>query len=241
MAHHRRRLAGALAGIWVAAGSLPAVELTLGFEGCPEEVSGSPGEVRTFDVFATLTTEANDSPDGAQAWFIVLEATGGEVKGFSFDGIAVSTVFDHDGDPSTPDLDPYELDLGSAAHTGVNEWYPTCVPLPHAVVILSFDPTMTLQPTGTQRIARITVEAKVPVLESAAPLSLRYAVLGGQGGGACGPPPYSSITLGGDSFWPVSTTECKVVLRHARFRRGDANADGQVDISDPIFTLLYLF
>ncbi len=62
-------------------GSLGAAEFAFGLDGCPERVYGLAGETRTFEVFATLTTSGNDSPDGAQGWSISLGIEGGTRQG----------------------------------------------------------------------------------------------------------------------------------------------------------------
>ena len=51
----------------LASGSSSAADLIFGFEGMPTQVSGEVGEVKTFDVFATLTTAGNTLPDGVQS------------------------------------------------------------------------------------------------------------------------------------------------------------------------------
>src|SRR5438093_1149200 len=52
--------------ILLIAPSLPAVEFELGFEGLPGRITGQAGEVKVFEVYMTLTTRDNSSPDGAQ-------------------------------------------------------------------------------------------------------------------------------------------------------------------------------
>src|SRR5262245_8821762 len=102
-------------------------KFTLGFDGYPAVVRGEPGETKRFELFVTLTTEGLSLPEGVQAWSLATVVEGDGVKSYLpvLKGHRVSTVFDHDEDPLTPPLDPYELDLYNAGfkvpHQGFND------------------------------------------------------------------------------------------------------------------------
>ncbi len=135
-------------------------DLVLGFAGFPAEISGSPGEVKTFDLYATLTTSENTSPDGPEGWSIGMSIDGGTIEGLALKGVTVSTIYE--GDPS------YEQDLGGsglffnrAEPSATHEDDPARKGAFSAVILLKFNKKMVLQPSGTQRIARITVKTTI--------------------------------------------------------------------------------
>jgi len=211
----------------------------LGFE-VPEGITGAAGEIRTFEAYVTLTTLDNPSPEGVQGWLVAVQVEGGVFREISLAGLEVSTIFDHDGDPSTPPVEPYLQDLEEAgfAVAAVTQGQVgergTCAV---ASVVLHQAQRMVLEPNGTQRIARLTVEAAIPVGPDCAPLSLEFS--------PCprgGPPgPWDSKVTFLDATWYPRTDPAQVVLCRTPFRRGDFNGDGQEDISDPIAELGYLY
>src|SRR6185503_2305260 len=91
--------------------------------------------------------------------------SGGEIRAIEVKGLLVPTVFDHDGDRSTPPLDPYLLDLGTApsrdAELASSVADPTRLGA-ISMVMLDRERKMVLHPNGTQRIARVRFEARVP-------------------------------------------------------------------------------
>src|SRR5262247_4042593 len=104
-------------------------------------------------------------------------AAGGVVRSVSLDGITVETIYDHDGDPQTPPLDPFSFDLTKAA---LVEWESAGRPADGAAgevsrVVLGVEKKTTLLPEGTARLARFTVEVTLP----AAPADLRLEFLDG--------------------------------------------------------------
>ncbi len=157
--------------------SMESIPFTLGFEGGPDTISGDPGEVKTFDVFATLASAEGPGAPGASGWQIALAAEGAEIVGISGDGLHVSAVYDDDGNPSTPPIDPYDLDLKDAAASDA-----AIVPNPDdpalksgvSTVVLGSAKSMTLQPAGTQRIARITLRRQISIDDGCFPVTLRY-------------------------------------------------------------------
>ena len=150
---------------------------TLSFEGYPAGLHGAPGEVKSFDVYAVLTTEGNGLGVGAQGWSTSLTADGGAITDIQVDGIVVQTVYDGDGNPATPPVDPYPFDLADSSFAD-----PELATRPSngkagavsVVVLSSSQKKVTLEPEGTVRIARLTVQATIPPPDSPTTLTLRY-------------------------------------------------------------------
>ncbi len=233
---------------------------TLGFDGVPAEVGGSPGETVSFDAFVTITTADNETPYGPLAWTYIVGARGGSVVAIQTAGIKVSTIFDErtDDDPATPPIhhDPYEFDL-KQSFTKINNHRCTAKlgeedlgQVGFSLIGLGGPAFVALQPSGTQRIARITVQTTVPSEgaseEGCSPLELLFV----EGGnvtcqGQCGGPRAVITHL----FFPdrsvqsvhpnLDTGSARVCI--ARFRRGDVTADARVDISDAVSVLNFLF
>jgi hypothetical protein len=212
-----------------------------GFDG-PVEVQGSPGEVKTFDIFPTLTTTDNSSPDGAQGWSFVLWIEGKcVISNTTLKGIVVSTIYDEDvdGDPGTPEVihhDPFFHDLGISFTSIINRCgSPEMVGAISAVVMKSQE-KMVLQPNGTQRIAMLRIQAVVP--SECTPLIFRFM----NGLPYCGgsQPVNNVVTFGGGSVAP-QVGSATILLCPFGFLRGDANSDGMVDISDAIACLGFLY
>jgi hypothetical protein len=218
--------------------SLPA--LALGFDGCPAAVSGKAGEVKTFDVLATLTTANNPSDVGPNAWQVSLTAEGGTIKAIALKGVQVSTIFDGDADPITPPLDPSLLDLASAsfgtAQLATN-------PLDSrkgavSAVVLAQDRLRALHPNGEAPIARITVEAAIPTGSAPSQVVLRFE----DGFKGAGQAVKNIATIDGVNFHPVLGS-CTVPLLPPSANQipGDCNQDGALDISDGVCLLGFLF
>jgi len=173
-----------------------AQHFILGFD-CPAEIRGSPGEIKTIDVYATLTSSA-PTEFGVEGWQIGVTAEGdaaikfrdlngdpsddpGDAK-YSSRGLPglpldINTKFDHDNDPDTASI--YStMDLGGV---GFNKTFAAEHPddgrkgLVSAVVITELGGlrSRTLAPNGTQRILRITVEVAIPQ-EGIVPLTFKY-------------------------------------------------------------------
>ena len=214
----------------------------------PPEVQGSPGEVKTFDVFATLTTKDNTSPDGAQAWvFGMLISKEATISKVAIKGLTVSTIYDEDvdQDPGTPPVhhDPYFQDLGAVemftkiAKRGCYPFAECTYQAAFSAVVFRSQEKMVLQPNGIERIARITIQVTVPKGPDCLPVRLWY-----QDGVYIGSsqPVANFVTFEGRSVKPEqgSTT---ILVCPTPFRRGDSNSDGGVDISDAIASLAFLY
>jgi hypothetical protein len=121
----------------------------LGFD-CPEEIGGAPGEVITVPCHATLSHEGDES--GAQSWSIGFRAHNAEILNITTEGTAAT-----------------EFSQGGFERSGLtrgfwNEGAFSCV------VLSLEDPTVTLPPGSTQKIARFDLEVTIPD-------SCRHAVL----------------------------------------------------------------
>jgi len=163
---------------------------------------------------------------------------GGEIKAIEIQGLLVSTVFDHDGDPSTPPLDPYLLDLGSApsrdAELATSAADPTRLGA-ISMVMLDRERKMVLHPNATQRISRVRFESRVPETEEAKEVVLRFE--DGFGGRR------NWINLD-DLYDPPTLGECRVTLVKETPKTqvpGDSDQSGSLDVADAISIFGTLF
>jgi hypothetical protein len=224
-----------------------AVDFYLGFDGLPEHIWGEPGEVMTFDVYLTLFTTNNESPEGAMGWVLFLKPEGGSITNLTFKGMEVSTIYDEDPDldPATPPIhhDPYLFDLG-------NSFTDFAAPTNHAGqcavegVVMKSQEKMVLQPTGTQRIGKLSVQGRIPTGGECGTLQILYedSPVGPYG---CDnltieAPARNALIWNGREMRPVLGS-ISVLLCPSVFHRGDSNSDNLVDISDAIFILDWLF
>jgi hypothetical protein len=118
----------------------------------------------------------NPQPEGAQGWSLGVAVEGGAITEATVAGITVSTLYDEDGDGLTPPVNPYILDLADAEFHRT-ELTSSASPFAGAVsaIVLRFNKMMTLQPKGEFRVARLTVEARIPVNRLCSRLKLRFA------------------------------------------------------------------
>jgi len=230
----------------------------LGFDGIPEVVRGLPGQSRTLEAFVTLTSENVFFPDGVQGWSLSVVAEGENVLELlpTLKGVNVSTIFDHDGDdpdsdgltelgaPATPLVDPADLDLANAGFRGTHVGFSGIDPRvgdprfhgAGAAVVLHMWKKMVLQPKGTQRVCKLTFQVTFPAEPVCRAVKLTFE----DGVGYAGPI-RNVITFQGMSRLPETRSTTFLVCPPASFRRGDSNADGKADISDPIVTLGFLY
>jgi hypothetical protein len=216
--------------------------LELGFDGCPPDVvEGALGELKTFEVFLTLTTW-NQSAVGADSWAISLGIDGGAVRAIDVKGILVSTSFDDDGDPATPPLDPHYLDLGTASKWDADVATSAGDPSRAgaiSMVVLGPEKRVLLQPSGIQRIAKVLVEARIPEDGTEREVLLRYE----DGFRTSGSPRQNHVNIG-DYYADPELAACRFVIRakDPDLRvPGDADQSGRLDLADAvrIFTLLF--
>lgn len=168
-----------------------------------------------------------------------------------FSGVRVATIFDHDGKSSTPDLDPYELDLGASAFaTARPATLAGCSGLPDdsapgiiSAVVLHFTRKMVLRPNAVSTILRFSYD--VDVLPGRNP-DLKVWFEDGLSVPRCSCGAVNALTVGSATVYPTGAEG--LVLRFtgtvpgpSAFIRGDANADGAADLSDAIAILGFLF
>lgn len=185
----------------------------LGFEGFPERpIAGFPGEVKTFEIYPTLTTSENDSDRGAQGWNISMEIIGGNLRSITQKGVIVdminekevcSQVFAH--------YDHYPMDLKKGGLTSIASlaYYKDDPTRKGAISAFVPHGLAFLQPEGTERIAKLVVEATVPDSEVEREVVLRF-VDGFRT--AVSQPINNWITLGGASHPPI-LGECRFTVR----------------------------
>lgn len=211
----------------------------LGLEGCPEEILGKKGETKSFDVFATLTTSGNPFPEGAGSWQIGVAVDGGVVRSVSVGGITVPAIYDDDGDPGTPPLNPFSFDLEGAALVESEAATRPADGTEGAVsrVVLGVEKKTALLPEGTARLARFTVEVTMPA--AAAELGLRFL----DGLVASGEGVRNLAAFDGGLVYPAlgSCTIRLAIEAPSGVLPGDCNLDRRVDISDGICLLDFLF
>src|SRR5260221_6403412 len=117
--NRRLTLAAVACVSFILSGRMHAADakFTLGFDGCAD-IPAAAGDVKTFDVFATLTTTNNTGTDGAQGWSLSISVDGAAITKVALKGVTVSTIYDEDddADPTTPPIhhDQFDFDLGSA-------------------------------------------------------------------------------------------------------------------------------
>lgn len=238
----------ALFATLVAAQETSGPRFRLGFADHPVSLEAVPGEVLSFDVYLTLTTVENDSANGVQGWSTSMGVEGGAPELITHEGVLVSTVWheDHDGDPDTPPVvhDPYFQDLGRVESQGgfelISLGFHYLDPERKgavSAVVLKLTELKTLQPAGTQPIARL----RVSVVAGAADSTVRlYYEDGFRAPETMSVNNY--VTLGGASYVPeLGSAEIPLRVQTVPFKLGDSNVDGSQDLSDAIFTLNYLF
>jgi len=212
---------------------------TFGFEPV-EPVYGSPGEVKTLEVYATLTTERNPEGIGAQGWSIAVKVEGGGFREIGMDGVVVDTLFDADRNPSTP-LMEVPLDLGQAGFVQAH-LESSLTPLADragAAVVLNQAAVRTLLPEGTVRVARLTVEAAVPSGSQCLELKLRHTErsVPFKTGGFF----RAAVAWKGMTVLPVLGTSTIRVCPPPVYVRCDPNRDGRSDAADAVWILNQLF
>jgi hypothetical protein len=204
------------------------------------ETTVAPGDhPLELGVFLTSSMSLPEK-EGPQGWSLSFEH-GPEcmaVETITAARLNVQTIFDHDGDPSTPDLDPYDHSLPRSSFLKMEEGFGSFGSRGVvAACVLNNQKKMVLHMNSTDRILRVLYT--VPVLEGkTTECSLRFV----NGLKGVGKPVDNMITCFGYSFRPQTRG---LVLRltggEPPYRIGDANADGRVDLSDAIFILENLF
>lgn len=114
------------------------------------------------------------------------------------------------------------------------------------VCILSLTTFVILPPVGEWAVLKIRGDLDVSGLkpgERTQPCRIDIRGPGEEGLRSLGSPVTTEVTVQGQSY-PHAARDLEIVARvreFARFKRGDANSDGTLDISDVLFILGYLF
>jgi hypothetical protein len=151
-------------------------DFSLGFEAasCPAVVAGT---TVLLDVYATLTTKKDQTTDGAEGWALSLTAEGATIQAITSAGLHVSTVFQKDPPPAPP-LDPYDLDLKDAPFQAseLAEYKddPRRKGAVSEFLLYGFRKDMGLEPSGAQKIAKITLAVAMPASGDPATVKLWY-------------------------------------------------------------------
>jgi hypothetical protein len=202
----RSMLVLAAALVLLFSGAARAVDFALGFDGCQDTVRGAPGSAGTLDLFATLTSSNNTTADGAQGWSLSIRVDGATSTAISVKGVHVSTIFDDDGDPSTPLVDPFDLDIGGnnppagfkIAQLAVDPLNPAITGAVSAVV-LNNTQKMVLHPNGTERLAKLTLGYTIPAEGSTSDIVVTFV----NGLKGAGQPVNNVVTFNGASQTPA--------------------------------------
>lgn len=217
-------------------------EIRLDFEGFPEEISGPPGATRHFTAFATLTCAAGDA--ASASWSLSMTADGGLITDISIDGL---TVLTSGGETRVTNnffsiRCPYQHQLPGACEA-VHANDPDRHGAYSIVLALNYPGgTPELLPDVVHRLARITVEVTLPPPGEMRQVTLRYED-GFCDSTGCFDEGVSNGIYDHGQFQPPDTTVPRVIsLRGGGgFRRGYTNDDNDLDVSDAIFALNYLF
>jgi VCBS repeat protein len=204
--------------VFFSSGKLHSANFTFGFDGCPAEIFGTPGTVRTIELYATLTTTENPGQRGTDDWWISMEATGGAITDITLRGIRVPVVL-NEYFPGT--IREFDLENAFTHITGLATHKDDPTRKGAIAVIDLYRPFRYLAPLGTQRIAKITVSAAVP-----STVVLRYE------DGFKGPvvqPVNNQVYFEGRSTIPQVET-CTIQVSPCTIQEGiDCNQDGTPD------------
>ncbi len=199
---------------------------SFGFE-CPPEVTGEPGEVKTIEVFTSLTSGDLQTPRGAEGWALGIHLENARAAAIDREPVADDAFYER-----TKLVDP-GLDTGEGPQgEGAFQVVALTTPL---------DPDRSLPLSGTIRTARLTLEVTMPPEGSA---TVRLAYRDGKVSRPGTLPIKNLVTLDDATHIP-ELGSCEVVLRSldpgGLQLPGDCNQDGALDISDAICLLGHLF
>ena len=161
----------ALAALLLMGAAAQAADFAIGFDGCPNRQSGNPGQVVTFDVFATLTTSNNTEADGAQGWSLSIGVSGGTIDLASLTGVTVTTIYDRlipDTDPPQSEhLDPYVQTLNNVdmfTKIAAKAFDPADTNKKGAIsaIVMKGTEKQVLQPNGVEKVLKLTVSGTIP-------------------------------------------------------------------------------
>lgn len=200
--------------------------VTLGFTGpCGEQVEGEGGSLFEETLECVLTTSDNRAGEGASGWSLSIGAQGVSIVAITDEGTAAAEA------PAGLRNDGY---YKAELTTGPDNEGAVCA------VVLSFELPVNLPLEGDVTVARIALEATFPASDGCEPGRVFFAD-GRQGGGRAVD---NVATFLGHSVRPV-LGECSFELctrpGENRWFSYDCNGDGQLDLSDPICHLSFLY
>ena len=207
----------------------PFPRFAVSLEGCPETLSLPFGTPWERELGIQLTTSENTSDQGAQGWSLSVSVTGVEPLSVTTQGTVAARETDDPPGFMKPAPDGFlRAWVGSCGDTkGVG-----------SAIVLSLTEVAYLPPTGPALILRVTVGGVAPVQPDefiSARLEFRDGCFPGPGS-----PHNNVITWRGNTTLPELGPACEFFVDGfpaPRFLRGDANDDGEVDISDSLFIL----
>jgi hypothetical protein len=204
-----------------------------------------PGKTPALEVEVGVVLHSKaQAVEGPQGWSLSLASQGCvEVASVTTSGLAVETLFDDDGNPSTP-MTQARLDLGEAsfrlAEKASGDYPKSSIPGATGVisaVVLDQTRKRALLGDSTSKVLKVTYRYTAPIAPGDANPECRIAFLNGLKGQ--GQPVKNVITINGRSRSPLYHN---LILRPigievliGRFTRGNVNDDGRVDLSDAVW------
>jgi hypothetical protein len=205
------------------------VAFELGFTAqWPEVLVAASGNAFRGVMPCILTPTRNTSGVGAQGWSIGVAAEGLRITEITTRGTAGASVADGPPGLRNGGFEVSELTSSSPEHPDNDGAV--------SAVVLSFNRPVTLPPAGPSTIARITVESE-PISSascSAARVYYRDGLVGS------GQPVPNMVTHRGVTLRPARRG-LRAAICAGGFVRGDVDSSGEIDISDGIVVLDYLF
>ncbi|MEM7263369.1 MAG: VCBS repeat-containing protein [Planctomycetota bacterium] len=190
----------------------------------PTEIFGAPGEFVSEEYTAYIETWNQDLEPGIQGWSMSVGVQGpGVAVWASTDGTLAANV--RDGGLRSSGFEQTEIIEGEVS--GVT-----------SAIVLSATQPIVLPNDIPVPVLRIGVDWLTP--DPAQRVGGRILFVDGLQGS--GQPVHNRFTYDGATVEPFKLSRgVQVSSLESKFLRGDANADGRVDISDGIFVLSYLF
>lgn len=208
-----------VAGTLLSAQADPDERFAMWIEPATLETGRSSADVEVY-----LSSDAN----GVQGWSLGIEARSGDAVVTIVDyamGSDLATAGPGQGAPSF---------FSCTLFPGASQPCPDCTGVTSGVVI-DFMSQVAIAATNRFEALKLTLGIDG---EEGDPAHLEFT-------NELGVPPVATvIVVGGDSLVPARLTGAQIVktsFEGVLFVRGDANADGQIDIADPIFLFQYLF
>ncbi len=192
-------------------------------------LTGTPGEKVKLTIYATIETSQNTTDIGVTGWTLSIHGEGlnfipgsensKDVVGIPLFWFSPTVVNPNkEGHPET-------VFAGAPQGEGVIDG-----------VALSLSRELELE--GTQRMLKVEAEVEIPSIEDGRQ-TVRLAFIDGKTG--LSQPIDNEVTFTGLTFTPNVMEELTFDVAPATFIRGDADANGSIEITDVIFTLSHLF